>query len=138
MTNKQQQMIEYFKKDRFAASIGIKLIEVGPGYALAKLEICDNHLNAIDSVQGGVTFTLADFAFGVASNSYGQVAVGINVSITYFRPPKGKVLIAEAKEIYANSKLASYNVDVFDDNKDVIVANFIGMVYRKKDQHNFE
>jgi acyl-CoA thioesterase len=133
----KEKIIEFFKKDRFAASIGIKLIEVEPGYALAKVEIADKHLNAIDSVQGGVTFTLADFAFAAASNSHGQVAVGINVNITYFQAPKGKVLIAEAKEIYANSKLASYNVDVYDDNKELI-ARFTGMVYRKKGLLDFE
>lgn len=132
-----KKVMEFFKKDRFADFIGLKLVQVEPGYAVAKVEIDDKHLNAVDIVQGGVTFTLADFAFAAASNSHGQLAVGINVNITYFQPPRGKVLIAEAKEIYANSKLASYNVDVVDDNKELI-ARFTGMVYRKKDKLDFD
>ena len=83
------------------AFVGIKLVEVKPGYAKANMEITDKHLNAVNIVQGGVIFTLADFAFEAASNSYGQVSLGINANISYFQPPKGKILIAEAKEISA-------------------------------------
>lgn len=123
----------YFEKDRFAALVGIKLVDVKPGYAKANIEITERHLNAVNIVQGGVIFTLADFAFAAASNSYGQVSLGINANISYFQPPKGRILIAEAKEIFANKKIASYNVDIYDENMEVI-ARFTGMAYRKKDK----
>jgi len=123
----------FFENDRFAALVGIKLVKVEPGYAVAKLEVSDQHLNATNIVQGGVTFTLADFAFAAASNSHGQIALGINANISYFKPPKGKILTAEAREISANNKLASYNVDIFDETKELI-ARFTGTVYRKKDK----
>ena len=129
-------LISYFEKDRFAAFIGIKLVEVKPGYAKANIEITDKHLNAVNIVQGGVIFTLADFAFAAASNSYGQVSLGINANISYFKPPRGRILIAEAKEISASKKIASYNVDIFDENMETI-ARFTGMVYRKKDKLQF-
>ena len=130
-------IMSYFEKDRFAAFVGIKLVEVKPGYAKASLEITDKHLNAVNMVQGGVIFTLADFAFEAASNSYGEVSVGINANISYFRSPKGKTLIAEAKEISASNKIASYNVDILNENKEII-AKFTGMVYRKKDKLKFD
>ena len=129
-------IITYFGKDRFAALVGIKLVEVKPGYAKANMEITDKHLNAVDIVQGGVTFTLADFAFAAASNSYGQVSLGINANISYFQPPRGKMLIAEAQEISATKKIANYNVDIYDEEKNV-VARFTGIVYRKKDKLEF-
>lgn len=125
-------LMSYFEKDRFAAYVGIKLIEVKPGYAKASLEITDKHLNAVNIVQGGVIFTLADFAFEAASNSYGQVSLGINANISYFQAGKGKILTAEAVEISASKKIANYNVDVFDE-EGKIIARFTGMVYRKKD-----
>lgn len=128
-------IMSYFEKDRFAAFVGIKLVEVKPGYAKANMEITDKHLNAVNIVQGGVIFTLADFAFEAASNSYGQVSLGINANISYFQAPKGKILIAEAKEISASKKIASYNVDIFNEDKEII-ARFTGMVYRKKDMLN--
>jgi acyl-CoA thioesterase len=126
------RIMSYFEKDRFAAFVGAKLVEVKPGYAKAMLEISDKHLNAADIVQGGVTFTLADLAFAAASNSHGQLSLAVNTTISYFRPPKGKILIAEAKEISLTNKLANYNIDVFDENQEHI-ARLTGMVYRKKD-----
>ena len=128
-------LMSYFEKDRFAAYIGIKLIEVKPGYAKANMEITDKHFNAANIIQGGVIFTLADFVFEAASNSYGQVSLGINANISYFQTSKGKMLIAEAKEISASKKIASYNVDIFNEYKETI-ARFTGMVYRKKDKLN--
>jgi uncharacterized domain 1 len=129
-------IMSFFKNDRFAAFVGIKLVEVKPGYAKATVEITDKHLNAVNIVQGGVIFTLADFAFAAASNSYGQVSLGINANISYFQSPKGKILIAEAKEISANNKIANYNVDIYDEDEKVI-SRFTGMAYRKKDLLEF-
>jgi len=133
----KNDIMSYFEKDRFAAFVGLKLVEVKPGYAKVKMEITDKHLNAVNIVQGGVIFTLADFAFEAASNSYGEVSLGINANISYFQPPKGKILIAEAKEISANKKIASYNVDIYGEDKELI-ARFTGMVYRKKDKLNLD
>jgi acyl-CoA thioesterase len=127
----------YFEKDRFAAFVGINLIEVKPGYAKANLEISDKHLNAVNIVHGGVIFALADFAFAAASNSYGHVSLGINATISYFQPAKGKTLIAEAKEISASNKIANYNVDIYCEDEEII-ARFTGMVYKKKDKLKFD
>lgn len=124
------------KNDRFAALAGIELVKVEPGYALAKMKIEDKHLNALNIVQGGATFTLADFAFAAASNAHGRVAVGINASISYFQAPKGKVLFAEATELHASRRLASYNVDIRDEN-DGLIARFTGTVYKKKEKFEF-
>lgn len=43
--------------------------------------------------------TLSDFTLAAAANSYGSVALSINANISYFRPPKGKILTAEAQEV---------------------------------------
>lgn len=126
------EIMTYLEKDRFADFIGIELVDVKLGYAKAKLEIRDIHLNAANTVQGGVIFTLADFAFAAASNSYGQVSLGINANISYFKLPKGRILSAEATEISASKKIANYTVDITDENMEVI-ARFTGMAYRKKE-----
>jgi acyl-CoA thioesterase len=126
----------FLKNDRFAALAGIELVKVEPGYALAKMNIEEKHLNGVNIVQGGATFTLADFAFAAASNAHGQVALGINASIKYFQAPQGKVLFAEATELHASRRLANYNVDIYDENKELI-ARFTGTVYKKKDKVKF-
>ncbi|KLU65808.1 MULTISPECIES: hotdog fold thioesterase [Desulfosporosinus] len=128
-----KNIMKYLENDRFAALAGIKLVEVKPGYAKANMKITDDHLNAVNIVQGGAIFTLADFAFAAASNSYGQVSLGINANISFFRPPKGNILIAEAKELSSSKKIGNYNVDILDEDGEII-ARFNGIVYKKKDE----
>jgi acyl-CoA thioesterase len=126
-------MIKLVQNDRFAAYIGIEIVKVDIGYAVTQMEIKENHLNGVNIVQGGAIFTLADYAFAVASNSKGVATLGINANISYFKAPKGKLLTAEAKEISSSRKLCSYNVDVFDDNND-LVAKFNATGYIKSDR----
>ena len=73
---------KFFKKDNFIVNVGIELLEVSPGYAKAKLEIEERHLNALKTVQGGALFTLADIAFAAAINAHGNAAVVINAIVT--------------------------------------------------------
>ena len=78
-----QELIEFFRdNDRFARHNGIELLAAKPGWARVKMEIQDYHFNGAGTVHGGAIFTLADFAFAVASNSQGQLAMGINTSST--------------------------------------------------------
>ena len=123
----------FFKNDRFADHIGIELLEVSEGRAKAKMEIQEHHLNGVNIAHGGAIFSLADLAFAVASNSHRTIALGINASISYLKAATGGTLVAEAKEVSLNPKLATYEVRVTDENNDLI-AIFLGTVYRKKDK----
>jgi len=128
---------EHFLRDYFAARNGIELVDVSPGYAKVRMTVDPMlHYNAVGTVHGGAIFTLADFAFAVASNSHGTVAMGINVSISYLKAVTEGELVAEAREAVLGPRLASYRVDVTDSAGD-IVALFQGMVYRKQDKLDF-
>jgi acyl-CoA thioesterase len=118
--------------DLFASHCGIELIEVGPGWAKTSMRIEPYHYNAARTVHGGAIFTLADFAFAVASNSHGTLAMGINTSVSFVKAATKGTLYAEAREQALNPKLASYLVRITDDD-DAVVAIFQGMVYRKKE-----
>jgi len=124
---------KFFENDRFAEYVGIELMEVTPGKAKVRLKIRPEHLNGVDVVHGGTIFTLADFAFAVASNSHGTIALGINASISYLKAARGGVLTAEAIEVARNPKLATYQINITDEKNDLIAA-FQGTVYRKKDK----
>ena len=123
----------YFKNDHFAERSNIELLAMSPGHARAKMALHPHHLNGYRTVQGGAIFTLADFAFAAASNSHGNVAVAINVSITFMKAAQTGTLWAEAREISKNFKLGSYTVEVKDDQGD-LVAVFQGLVYRKSEK----
>jgi acyl-CoA thioesterase len=123
----------YFKNDRFAERANIELLSISAGHARAKMTLHPHHLNGYSTVQGGAIFTLADFAFAAASNSHGNVAVAINVSISFMKAARTGTLWAEAREISKNFKLGSYTVEVKDDQQE-LVALFQGMVYRKSEK----
>jgi acyl-CoA thioesterase len=122
----------FFKKDKFAERANIKLLSVSPGQARAKMTLHPHHLNGYGTVQGGAIFTLADFAFAAASNSHGNVAVAINVSITFMKAGTTGTLWADAREVSKNFKLGSYTVEVKDDQGELI-AVFQGLAYRKSE-----
>ena len=92
------ELAKVFERDRFATGIGVELLEVGEGRAVARLAVGPEHLNAAGVVQGGAVFTLADFAFAVASNSRGNVALAIEAHVTFVRAVRAGVLRAEARE----------------------------------------
>ncbi len=119
-------------KDRFAQEMGLELIQASPGYAKVRLEIKEKHLNSLNSLHGAVIFALADFAFAMASNSHGTVAMAINAHISFIKAVNQGVLFAEAREISISPKLATYSIPVtYEDGSRI--ADFQGMVYRKKD-----
>lgn len=128
-----QKVKQFFStEDKFARHAGIELGDVAPGQAKACMKIQPFHLNGAGTVHGGAMFTLADFAFAVASNSHGNLAMGINTSMSFVKAAVSGTLYAEATELARNPRLASYSVMITDDAGEV-VAIFQGMVYRKKE-----
>lgn len=122
---------EFFGNDRFAGSAGVVLLEVRAGYAKAKLEINDGHLNAGMRTQGGAVFTLADLALAAAANSHGTLTFSLSSNITFLRASgTGDVLYAEARERYIGRSTGCYQVDVTNQNGDLI-AVFESSVFRK-------
>jgi acyl-CoA thioesterase len=131
-----EKLKAFFKNDRFAALAGIEIVEVSIGYCKAKMEIGDKHLNAANVVQGGAIFTLADFAFALASNSHGQLALAININISFLKGKSSGTLYATAREVADPKRIGVYNVDITDEN-DEIIACFNGVAYRKNEFLDF-
>jgi acyl-CoA thioesterase len=99
----------------FFAHLRMGIIDMRPGYALARLLVREDFLNSHGNCHGGVIFSLADSVFGFASNSYNQIAVGANCDIAYLAPALlGDELTAEANEIYREGRTALYDVTVID------------------------
>jgi acyl-CoA thioesterase len=63
---RKNDIIKLLEKDTYAASLGIKLIELGEGSATAEMKVLDNMLNMHGSLHGAVTFAIADYAFQAA------------------------------------------------------------------------
>ncbi|HOA75913.1 MAG TPA: hydroxyphenylacetyl-CoA thioesterase PaaI [Phycisphaerae bacterium] len=123
---------EFFKQDRLAALLGIELVDYAPGSATVRMTVREQHYNGVSIVHGGALFTLADFAFAVASNSHGTVAVAINANISFIRAVTQGTLTARAEEVSRGNRLATYLVRITDE-QDAVVAQFQGTVFRKGD-----
>ncbi len=115
--------------DPFVRLLGITCCAAGTGTATVSLTLQPQHLNFNGTCHGGVVFSLADSAFGLASNSHGKVAAGIDAHITYQRAARaGERLLARAVEVSRSRRLAVYRVDVsLADGAPI--SSFTGTVY---------
>lgn len=110
-----QEMREYFRGDQFAMDIGIEIDSLTEEGAVCSVPLREGLSNALGRAQGGMIFTLADFAFAVAINGQGCQAVTLSAEIRYFGAPDGKRLIAEASCKHRGGKTCTYLVEVWDD-----------------------
>ncbi len=119
-------------RDPFARFLGIELLEVCEGYAKATLTVQEHMLNFHGIPHGGAVFALADAAFAAASNSHGQVAVALNVSINFLAAARpGARLTAEATEEHLGRRTGLYRLAVTAEDG-TLIALAHGTVYRKE------
>ncbi|KRF55138.1 phenylacetate degradation protein [Bacillus sp. Soil768D1] len=124
------QIKQVLKDEPFASFLGMKLTKLGPGTAEAELTPDDRMLNSHGTVHGAIIFSLADYVFAAASNSYGKIAVGVTTNVNFISAGKrGETLTANAKEIKKNHKLAWYKIEVLNEME--LIATMEAMVYRK-------
>jgi len=117
--------------DPFARSLGIELIALQPGRSRLEMILAPSMRNFHGLAHGGAIFTLADAAFAAASNSHGQVAVALSMTIHYLNAPSpGARLIAEAVESRRGRTAAFYDVVVWEDGG-AMVARCQGVVQRR-------
>lgn len=101
------------RRDTFARGLGIVLVEAPLGRAVTRVTVEERHLNFNGVGHGGLTFTLADAAFGYACNSQGVVSGSIDAHMIYSAATRaGDVLTATAVEISRSSKTSNYRIDV--------------------------
>lgn len=123
--------VDRLGKDALAKHLGIKLLEMRPGYAMATMEVRPELLNGVGVTHGGAIFSLADIVFAAASNAHGPVALALNVSIHFLKATRaGTILTATAQEENLTKKTGLYRLEVKDHHGDV-VALAEGLVYRR-------
>jgi acyl-CoA thioesterase len=127
----------YFRADRFATGLlGISIADARPGYCKVEMDINENHINGAGVIQGGVMFTLADFAGAVASNSHGYTALSINSFVSFINAGRGKKLFAVATETDRSRKISNIDVEITDES-DRRIAIVKGTYYITEREINF-
>lgn len=122
----------YCTSDRFAAKNGMKVVELGDGFAKAQMTIDESFLNGLDIPMGGAYFTLADFAFGAANDYIANGIVTLNASIEYIASAKlGDVVTATCTTVGKARKIVRNEVEIRNqDDKLLTLVRVTG--YRKE------
>ncbi len=115
MDQQLKKLQDEYKNDRFATNAGCVILEANADKVVCEMKITKDLLNAHGGVMGGAIFTLADFAFAVASNYAGIPSVAIECNIRYYSAAKGTKLIATCTTDKEGRTLGHYTVDVTDD-----------------------
>jgi acyl-CoA thioesterase len=111
--------------DLASRSLGMRLVDAGPGHATVRMTITDTMVNGHAIAHGGYVFLLADTTFACACNSHGPVTVAAGADITFVTPAKlGDELEARAVERTRYGRSGIYDVTV--SRGDEVIAEFRG------------
>ncbi|WP_245916721.1 hydroxyphenylacetyl-CoA thioesterase PaaI [Nocardioides gansuensis] len=111
--------------DTASTGLGMVLEQVAPGEARVSMRVRPDMVNGHDLCHGGLVATLADSAFAVACNTYGEVTVASGFEIDLLEPARlGDTLTAQAREVVRRGRSGLYDVTVR--RGDTVVAEFRG------------
>ncbi|HLT32433.1 MAG TPA: hotdog fold thioesterase, partial [Aquaticitalea sp.] len=93
-------------QDAYSTWLGITILECEIGRCKVGMTIRKDMLNSMNYAHGGISYSLADTAFGFAANTHGKYAVSIETSINHIEALKeGDYLVAESIIEKVNTKL---------------------------------
>jgi acyl-CoA thioesterase len=114
-----------YARDRASAHLGIRIGDVAPGRATARMTVTETMINGHDICHGGYVFLLADTAFAFACNTYDRRTVAAGGEISFLAPVHlGDELVADAVERVRTGRTGIYDVTVRCG--DQVVAEFRG------------
>lgn len=118
--------------DTFSRRIGVKLIELLPGFARATLPITDESTNIYQMAHGGAIFSVADQACEAAGNSYGEPAVALQQNIHFLAAGKsGDFLEATARVTHRSNRIGLIEFEV-KNREGLLMAIGQQVIYFKK------
>ena len=125
----EQIPYKMLSQDAYSQWLGVEILECEMGRCKVAMTIRKEMLNSMDKAHGGISYSLADTAFGFAANTHGKFAVSIETSINHIEALKeGDYLVAESVIEKVNKKLGFNIIEV--KRGEELVALFKGVVYR--------
>ena len=116
-------------QDAYSTWLGIEILESKVGYVKVGMTVRKEMLNSMNFAHGGITYSLADTAFGFTANTHGKYAVSIETSINHIEAlVEGDYITAEATVDKQKMKIGFNIIEV--KRGEELVALFKGVVYR--------
>ena len=120
------------REDTFSQRIGVKLMDLLPGFARTTLAITGETINIYQMAHGGAIFSIADQACEAAGNSFGEAAVALQQNIHFLAAGKsGDFLEATAKVIRRSNRIGLIEFEV-KNQEGLLVAKGQQVIYFKK------
>ena len=112
----REELERIFDAAPFVASLGIRLVSVGPGECETRLEIGPAHLQQDGFVHAGVQATMADHTAGGAAATLiaeGDLVLTAEFKINLLRAARGDVLRCRSRVLKPGSRLTVVESEVF-------------------------
>ena len=120
------------REDTFSRRLGVKLVELLPGFARTTLSINEESINIYKMAHGGALFSVADQACEAAGNSFGEPAVALQQNIHFLAASKsGDLLEATAKVSHRSKRVGLIEFEVRN-QEGLLVAIGQQVIYFKK------
>jgi acyl-CoA thioesterase len=114
--------------DNYTKLLGAQIVELRPGFARVKANPIIDHCNFNGVIHGGYIFSIADIAFAYASNAGGQMALALDMYISFRKPAKPCMeLEAVAQEVHRSGRTGLYQIKVASNGE--LVALIQATVY---------
>lgn len=128
----QEIVNKMLENDPYSQWLGVKILNLEEGNVEVGMTVTSEMLNGFNVAHGGITYALSDSSLAFSANTHGRHGVSIETSISHIAPVfEGDQLRTKVTEVSQNHTLGIYHVDVINQH-DVIVSNFKGTVYFKK------
>lgn len=117
-----------FNDSPYSQMMGMQVVELSKGYAKITMALKGEYRNWAGFIHGGVLMSLADQAFGCATNTLDRVYVAVQFSISLLAAPgPGDTLIAEGRVLHAGRTTGMAEMTV-QDEQGRLVAKATGTV----------
>lgn len=126
---KEECTRRFFDKDEFVKTLGAEIVAITEEKTVVKAPVTVDCLNANGSAQGGMLYTVADFAFAVHANYLHPKTVTQGGHIQYVRAAVTPYITATAREITRSGHNTVSEVVIRDAEENIVcVCTFNGFV----------
>ena len=124
--------------DAASRMLGLQIIDIAPGRAVATMTVRADMLNGFAICHGGLIATLADSDFAFACNARNALTVASGFGIDIVKSARlGDVLTATASETSLAGRTGLYDITVTNQHGELI-AMFRGRSHRLGDRKVFD
>jgi len=127
-----------FEQAAFVSDLGIKLVDMGPGWCETELDILPRHFQHHEYVHAGVQATMADHTAGAAATTLvgeNEYVLSAVFNINFLRPARGEQLRCRSQVLKPGRRLIVAESEILAGNREqsvlVAKATFTLAVLRK-------